>query len=422
MSDRPLRRARPGPAVEGIAAALAGLGLLSAACGDGGALGPTPGAPEDSLAAFEWGLPPGFPTPRVPDDDPMTAEKVALGRHLFYDRRLSGNETMSCASCHQQALAFTDGRQVSIGSTGDVLPRSAMSLTNIGYQPVLTWANHAQTVLAEQMLIPMFAEDPVELGLAGMEQELFDRVGGDPTYRALFAAAFPDEADPFTTDNLTRAIAAFERTLISGNSPEDRFRRGEPSALSPSAQAGRALFFSDGVGCFKCHSGNGQVFFTSNFDFAGRSLPHIQFDNTGLYNLTVAGVAGWYPEPNTGLYAFTGNPADIGRFKVPTLRNIAVTAPYMHDGSIATLEEVIDHYAAGGRTIQSGPYAGVGSENPHKSRLVAGFTLTAPERQSLVDYLGSLTDPEFLADPSFSNPWPDGSPARVESVVARSGR
>jgi cytochrome c peroxidase len=344
----------------------------------------------------------------------MTAEKVALGRHLFYDERMSGNETMSCASCHAQALAFTDGKALAVGSTGDVLPRSSMSLTNIAYSPVLTWGNHRRTTLTDQMLIPMFAVDPVELGLAG-EEVLLDRLRADGTYQSLFAEAYPDDGHPFTLDNVTRAVAAFERVLISGDSPEDRYRRGDESALSASEQAGRSLFFSDEVGCFECHSGENLqdevVFFTSNFDFEGRSLPHVQFDNTGLYNLTVNGEAGWYPEHDTGLYAITGNAVDMGKFKVPDLRNIALTAPYMHDGSIATLGEVIDHYAAGGRTIDSGPYAGVGSENPHKSRLVAGFTLTAEQRTALVDYLDALTDQAFITDSRFSNPWPPGGPA-----------
>jgi cytochrome c peroxidase len=389
------------------------LGLLSvalsfAACGD------KPLAPieePDDSAAFEWDLPPGFPTPRVPEDNPMTAEKVALGRHLFYDRRLSGNQTMSCGDCHQQALAFTDGLALAVGSTGQVLPRSSMSLANIGYQPVLTWANHNQTVLSVQMLVPMFADDPVELGMGGMEQELLDRLQADATYQTLFADAYADDTDPFTIDHVTAAIASFERILISGNSPEDRFRRGDAGALSSSEQAGRTLFFSNEVGCFKCHSGHNRVFLTSNFDFEGRSLPHIQFDNTGLYNLNVGGEQGWYPEPNTGLHAHTGNLPDMGKFKVPTLRNVALTGPYMHDGSIATLDEVMDHYAAGGRTIATGPHAGIGSANPFKSQLVSGFTLSAQQRESLIDYLEALTDQDFLTDPRFSNPWPAGSPA-----------
>jgi cytochrome c peroxidase len=405
-----LRRAAPfrlrglGPAT-----AAAAVVLSSTACGD-----EQPTQPDPDPVGFEWDLPAGFPTPRVPGNDPMTAEKVALGRHLFYDERMSGTETMSCASCHAQSLSFTDGRALAVGSTGDVLPRSSMSLANIAYSPVLTWGNHTQTTLTEQMLIPMFAEDPVELGLAG-EGVLLDRLRADATYQSLFAEAYPDDTDPFTLDNVTRAIASFERVLISGNSPEDRFRRGDANALSASAQAGRTLFFADEVGCFECHSGktaqNEVAFFTSNFDFEGRPLPHIQFDNTGLYNLTVNGEDGWYPAPNTGIYAITGRASDMGKFKVPDLRNVAVTGPYMHDGSIATLDAVIDHYAAGGRTIDSGPYAGVGSANPHKSRLVDGFTLTVEQRTALLAYLAALTDPAFLTDSRFSNPWPPNSPA-----------
>lgn len=407
IEDQPRYAAALGLRSLGLATVAAAVALSSSACGDQQPLQPDP-------VGFDWDLPAGFPTPRVPEDDPMTAGKVALGRHLFYDERMSGNETMSCASCHAQALAFTDGMALAIGSTGDVLPRSSMSLTNVAYSPVLTWGNHTQTALTEQMLIPMFAANPVELGLAG-EGVLLDRLRADGTYRSLFAEAYPGDSDPFTLDNVTRAVAAFERVLISGDSPEDRFRRGDASALSPSAQAGRSLFYSDEVGCFECHSGktaqNEVVFFTSNFDFEGRSLPHIQFDNTGLYNLTVNGQDGWYPAPNTGIYAVTGRPVDMGKFKVPDLRNVAVTGPYMHDGSIATLDEVIDHYAAGGRTIETGPYAGVGSANPYKSRLVDGFTLTAEQRTALLDYLAALTDQAFLTDSRFSNPWPPNSPA-----------
>jgi cytochrome c peroxidase len=394
-----------------LTAALTPIALVSASCGKQ-AVGPADQTPPP----FDWQLPPGFPTPRVPADDPMTVEKVALGRHLFYDQRLSGNQTESCASCHQQALAFTDGKQTSVGSTGDIHPRAAMSLANVGYAPVLTWADNTLTQLTEQMLTPMFGEDPVELGLGGMKDELLNRVRGDTTYQSLFPKAFPGEADPFTIDNLTRAIASFERTLISGNAPEDRFREGDQNALSASAQAGHDLFFSDSLKCSKCHSGaddgGDRDFFTSNFDFDGRTIPHIQFDNTGLYNLIgTDGQEGWYPDPNQGLYNVTGRSDDIGRFKVPTLRNVALTAPYMHDGSIATLDEVLDHYAAGGRTIDSGPNAGVGSQNPHKSQFITGFTITTEQRQELIDFLNSLTDEEFVTDVRFSNPWPAGSPA-----------
>jgi cytochrome c peroxidase len=411
MLELSRHRAGLGHAKLRFAVALTGAALASAACGTEQTLEPIP----DEPAAFAWDLPPGFPAPRVPEDDPMTEEKVALGRYLFYDQRLSGNQTQSCGSCHLQSLAFTDGKQVSVGSTGAVLPRSSMSLANIGYQPVLTWARPDLTSLTQQMLIPLLAHDPVELGIAGMEEEVLDRLRADAIYQSLFPEAFPSQTDPFTIANVTRAIASFERTLISGSSPADRYREGDASALSASARAGHDLFFSDEVGCVKCHSGHNRVFFTSNFDFEGRSIPHIQFDNTGLYNLDQDGA---YPEPNTGVYSVTGKPEDMGRFKVPTLRNVALTAPYMHDGSIATLDEVLDHYAAGGRTITSGQHAGVGSENPHKSHLVTGFTLTPEQRQALLDYLDALTDQEFLTDPRLSNPWPAGSPARGLSPAA----
>ncbi|MEZ4423774.1 MAG: di-heme enzyme [Gemmatimonadota bacterium] len=382
-----------------VAALAAALGSAAfGACGGDETLGPLFTDPGVG-GSFEWGLPAGFPAPRVPADNPMTAEKVELGRHLFYDTRLSGNQTQSCASCHDQALAFSDPRPVAVGSTGQSHPRNSMSLANVGYQPVLTWANPLLEDLAQQALIPMFGEDPVELGMSGREAELLDRLRADTLYQRLFPVAFSAEADPWSLASITRALAAFQRTLISGNAPVDRARRGEPGALSAEAQLGQALFFSERLECFHCHGG---LFFTGTSDFEGKSSPEIEFHNTGLYNLDGNGA---YPEPNTGLYTFTGRLEDMGRFKAPSLRNIELTAPYMHDGSIATLDEVIDHYAAGGRTIAAGPWAGVGSANPHKSGFVNGFTLTDQERAGLKAYLRALTDPDFVSDPRFSDPW-----------------
>lgn len=342
----------------------------------------------------------------------MTEEKVELGRRLFYDQRLSENRTQSCASCHQQDLAFTDAREVGLGSTGELHPRASMSLANVGYQPVLTWMNPNDTTLADQTRTPLFGTNPVELGMAG-EDELISRLRADDLYRSLFAEAFPDPDNRFVVENVSRALASFQRTLISGNSPADRFRRGDESALSEPAQLGRDLFFSekplasgDSLGCFRCHGG---TFFTGTFDHAEKAVPEIQYDNNALYNLNEDGL---YPDPNQGLIVHTENPDHMGHFKVPTLRNIALTAPYMHDGSIATLDGVLDHYAAGGRTIESGPYAGsVGSENPLKSEFITGFTITAEEREAVIDYLHALTDQEFVSDPRFSNPWPPEHPA-----------
>ena len=224
----------------------------------------------------------------------MSGEAVELGRHLFYDVRLSGNETQSCASCHRQELAFTDGLPVAVGSTGEHHPRNSMSLTNVGYQPALNWANPNERDLAHQALTPLFGEEPVELGLAAREDELLARLNADTVYQRLFPAAFPNKNDPVSIETITRAIASFQRTLISGNSAVDRYRRGEREALSTSARLGQALFFSERLECFHCHGGLG---FTGTFDFDGKSAPEVEFHNNGLYNLDGAGA---YPPPQHG--------------------------------------------------------------------------------------------------------------------------
>lgn len=398
-AGRRLRSARVG-----LAVMAAGLTLAGAGCGGDEMLGPDQ-VPTTPVGSFEWQLPEGFPAPRVPEGEEMSAEKVDLGLHLFYDVRLSGNQTQSCASCHQQELAFTDGLPVAEGSTGQLHPRNSMSLTNAGYQPALNWANPNEVSLAHQALTPLFGEDPVELGLAGMEDQLVARLEADSTYQRLFAAAWPDRGTPVSVETITRALAAFQRTLISGDSPVDRYRRGDRSALSESARRGQALFFSERLECFHCHGGLG---FTGTFDFEGKSAPEVEYHNNGLYNIDGNG---GYPPQNPGLHEFTGRAEDMGRFKAPTLRNIALTAPYMHDGSIATLDEVLDHYSAGGRTIATGPYAGVGSANPNKSGFVKPFALSSEERTSVMDFLRALTDASFITDTRFANPWPAGSPA-----------
>ncbi len=399
-------RRRSGPVQAGLAAVAAGLVLAGSGCGGDEMLGPDQ-IPGGADGPFDWILPDGFPAPRVPEGESMTAAKVELGRHLFYDVRLSGNRSQSCASCHQQDRAFTDGLDVAVGSTGQHHPRNSMSLTNVGFQPALNWANPNELNLAHQALTPLFGEDPVELGLASMEDVLVARLEGDTTYQRLFAEAWADRPiAPVSIETLTRSIAAFQRTLISGDSPVDRYRRGDREALTESARLGQSLFFSERLECFHCHGGLG---FTGTFDFEGKSAPEIEYHNNGLYNIDGNGA---YPPHNTGLHEFTQRPEDMGRFKAPTLRNIALTAPYMHDGSIASLDEVIDHYAAGGRTLADGPFAGDGSANPHKSGFVQGFQLTTAERLGLLDFLLALTDSSFIAEPRFANPWPVGSVAR----------
>ncbi len=350
---------------------------------------------------FPWSLPSHFPEPLVPADNPMSPARVELGRRLFYDRRLSGNGTLSCASCHRQERAFSDGRPRAVGSTGEVHPRNAMSLANVAYNASYDWADPDLKRLEEQMLVPMFNQDPVELGLKGREEGVLARLRSDARYPAMFAAAFAGEEEPLRLENVVKAIACFERTLISGGSAYDRFVfGGEREAMSAAARRGMRLFFSEALRCFRCHAG-----ITFSGPIAHREAPVAEplFHNTGLYNL---GGLGLYPEHDPGLIAKTGRPEDMGRFRAPTLRNVELTAPYFHDGSAATLAEVLDHYAAGGRIIGSEPDAGDGRDNPHKSPLVRGFALDAEERRDLLAFLASLTDPSFVTDPRFSDPFP----------------
>lgn len=366
---------------------------------DGGAIdGGDASAATDT--PFEWRLPLGFPEPAVPTDNPMTAAKVELGRYLFYDRRLSRDDSMACASCHKQELAFTDGLPTSVGVTGQHTPRSSMMLGNVAYASTFTWANPLLLELERQALVPMFGDNPVELGLRS-EAELEDKLVTVPFYQELFERAFPTEAAPITTKNAVFALASFQRTLISGDSPFDAFLYGgNNDAISAEARRGYELFSSEKLECFHCHVG-----FNLSDHVTYRDKPFIDrpFHNTGLYNIDGKGA---YPEPNTGVHSVTGDPKDMGRFRAPSLRNIAVTAPYMHDGSIATLSEVLDHYAAGGRKLESGPNAGDGSKSPLKSSLVVSFTLSDDERRDVLAFLDSLTDESFLSNPDFSDPWP----------------
>lgn len=316
----------------------------------------------------------------------MTSQKVELGRYLFYDTRLSVNGRESCGSCHKQELAFTDGRARAEGTTGQLHPRSSMSLVNVAYNPSLTWANPTLDWLEEQALVPMLGESPIELGLKGREQVFLDSIGRDPIYQRLFPQVFAGEPNPFTLPNVVKAIAAFERSIVSMRSPYDRFRYGhDETAISESAKRGEILFeSSEHAGCFQCHGGWN---FTGTVRYeGGKEQSRGFFFNTGVSE---------YLAPNRGVFEQTNRPEDVGKFRVPSLRNIAVTAPYMHDGSIATLEDVLDHYAAGGRL-----------EHPNKSTILRKFSLTAQEKKDLVEFLKSLTDEEMLHDARWANPYP----------------
>ena len=315
---------------------------------------------------FSDRLPRWFPVPNVPADNPITEEKVELGRHLFYEPMLSGNSTYSCASCHQQSLAFTDGLARAIGSTGGQHPRSSMSLANVVYNASFGWADRTWS-LESQMHVPMYNEQPVEMGLKGHEAEVLERLASDADYVERFRTAFPGDAQPMTLPNIVKAIASFERIIVSADSAFDRYLyRDDHSGMSPAAKRGAALFFSDRLKCSECH-GSVNISGPTIFSGAMPSDPEAFFHDTGV----------------------AAHPA---KFRAPTLRNIAVTAPYMHDGSVATLKEVVAHYAAGGRSTRP------------KSDKVRGFAISPAETDDLVAFLHSLTDERFLTNPAFSNP------------------
>jgi len=348
--------------------------------------------------SYNWNLPEWTPKPIVPSSNLMTKAKVELGRQLFYEARLSITGEYSCASCHKQSLAFTDGKPVAVGSTNEKHARNSMSLANVAYNPVLTWANPLMTDLENQALIPIFGEHPIELGMVGKEEQMLEWLKQDPQYNQMFATAFP-EADSVNISNLTKAIASFQRSLVSFNSPYDRYRYlNEQDAISNAAKRGERLFNSERTECFHCHSG---INFSDSIQHENLAFIETAFHNTGLYNIDNQG---GYPPDNIGVKEITQDEKDMGRFKAPTLRNIAVTAPYMHDGSVATLREAISHYKSGGRTINRGEWVGTGSTNPYKSNFIKGFEITESEINDLISFLNSLTDQEFLTNPDYSDP------------------
>ena len=364
------------------------LAALASGCGERG----TP---------YVWRLPEGFPPPRVPEDNLLTLEKIELGRHLFYDARLSGNGTQACASCHIQARAFSEPAATATGSTGASHRRNSMALVNVAYNATFTWAHAGIDSVERHMLLPLFGDAPLEMAAAGHEAEILARLAADSEYQRLFARAYPGARERFTFDHAVKALASFVRTLNSFDSPFDRYAyRGEDAALSESQLRGMNLFMSERLECSHCHGGfNFSQFVTHESSTVEDRMFHV----TGLYWPGTQALSG----VDRGLFAATGELADLDKFKAPTLRNVEVSAPYMHDGSLATLDAVIDFYAAGGRDVPDGPQRGDGRLHPGKSAFVRGFTLTPEEREDVLSFLKSLTDREFLSNQRLADPWPE---------------
>lgn len=324
----------------------------------------------------------------VPADNPLTEEAVHLGRRLFYDSRLSGDNTVSCSSCHRQHLAFTDGKATSVGVSGTPLAFNSLSLANLLWGPQHFFWDGRAISLEEQALIPIQHPDEMAQNL----DELVDELKADEIYPGLFRRAY----GKISAENIARAIASFERTLVSANSRYDQYLRGALQ-LSAEEELGRKLFMAHpdvkvsqrGGNCIDCHS----QFLTSGFNaqFDG-------FSNNGLDNEAAL-------EP--GLQLVTGQTADKGKFKVPTLRNIALTAPYMHDGRFSTLEQVLDHYDEGIRISEtlSPLIMEANNQQQDATNTRISLNLTREEKRAIVAFLHTLTDYDFVTDERFSNPF-----------------
>jgi cytochrome c peroxidase len=328
---------------------------------------------------YELEIPSHFPSMIIPEDNPMTVEGVELGRHLFYEKRLSGDNTMACAACHLPANGFSDPNQYSVGIDGEQGNRNSMALINLGWQNFFFWDGRSKT-LEDQILEPV--PNPIEMHQSW--KDAVAKLNADVKYRNMFFRAFGEEGIDST--KVSKAMAQFLRTMISGSSKYDvmyKFENGytltaaEQAILptvTPEQWGGYDLFKSlSGADCFHCHNG---------------PLMQVQkFSNNGL-DLTFT---------DLGRGAVTGNPNDNGKFKVPTLRNIALTAPYMHDGRFATLDEAIEHYS-------SGVHQSATIDPLIEFAFQGGVQLDAGEKNLLKQFLLTLTDNEFINNPKFQDP------------------
>jgi cytochrome c peroxidase len=326
--------------------------------------------PAGADTAFDWHLPPGVTPPPVPADNAMSAAKVELGRRLFYDADLSIDGTTSCATCHEQHRAFTEGNGTHPGVRGTPGRRNVMGLANVGYFAPLTWADPRQQKLEAQALVPMMGNRPVEMGMDGQDYELARRLNSDTCYPRMFRAAFPERGGEISTNTVTLALAAFERTLISYDAPYDKFRRGDRSALSSAAQRGMAVF--NDLNCASCH--------------AGENFTDQKFHHLGLYNETEAEAR---PAHDHGLKDVTGAAADEGAIRTPSLRNIALTGPYMHDGSITKLGDAIRAHLKGD-----------GARDPQ----LKGLAINSSQEADLLAFLDSLSDQGIVTNPDQALP------------------
>jgi cytochrome c peroxidase len=308
---------------------------------------------------IELAIPKGFTNPEIPADNRPTKTKVELGKKLFFDTRLSKDNSISCASCHKQQFAFADNQAVSLGIEDRSGFRNALPLQNLAWSK-LFFRDGGVIQLDLAALNAITAHDEMASNL----NEIVSKLKLDNAYLQLFRTAFQDT---ITSKGILQALGTYQRTLISGNSRYDKFAfQNNPTALTEQEKKGKDLFFSTKTNCSACHN---------SFLFSNQT-----FQNNGLYEMYA----------DTGRQRITLLPEDRGLFKVPSLRNVELSAPYMHDGSFANLEAVIEHYNAGGVNY------------PSKSSFIQPLNLTADEKSSLIAFLKSLTDNEFINNTQFS--------------------
>lgn len=311
--------------------------------------------------------PSNLPPMTIPEDNPMTVEGVALGRQLFYEELLSADNSQSCGTCHVQEYGFSDrGRQFSTGVDGLQGDKNAMAILNLGWAEEFFWDGRV-VGMEDQARLPVI--NPIEMHESW--PNVVSKLQATAKYPPMFRQAFG--TDQITEDLVVKAIAQFERTLIAGNSDYDKFLRGEPSGFSQAAYRGMQAFFTERGDCFHCHS----------------------TDLLSIYEYHNNGLDATFDSTNMGRAAVTGRSSDMGKFKIPSLHNVEVSGPYMHDGRFATLEEVVEHYNSG---IKRSPTLSPLIKNPD------GLFLTEQEKSDLVAFLKSLTDHDFLTNPAFSDP------------------
>lgn len=353
MSDR-----RPMATRAALAVTLLSCAPTLGGCSSGGGAPAQDSAPSLIVSTIPAGFPKGTNIERAPADNALTLDRALLGKRLFYDPQLSRSNEVSCSSCHQQQYAFADPGTVSTGVEGRTGTRNAPSIVNAAWGKTFFWDGRAAS-LEEQAGQPI--ENPLEMDLS--LADAVARLAADPSYVDGFQKAYGEAP---SESSLQKALASFVRSVVSGSSPYDRHLRGDDSHFGPQRKRGEALFLSEKAECFHCH-------------------PSGSLSNEGYFNNGTFTDGG-----DTGRQQVTGRVGDLGKFKVPGLRNIAISAPYMHDGSLPTLEAVIEQYDAGGRG------------DPTTDPLIKPMALSKEEKADLLEFLHSLTDDTLLVDARFA--------------------